>query len=63
MIAPCLYGSLLLVAGLLALYLPETNNKPLPVTIEQAIAIHSKRYQLGFVSEQIQVRWSEKIVS
>lgn len=38
MIAPCLYGSLLLVAGILALYLPETNKQPLPVTIQEAVA-------------------------
>ena len=40
MIAPCLYGALLVVAGVLALSLPETNNLPLPVTIKEAVKTH-----------------------
>ena len=43
MIAPLLYGSMLVVDALLAFYLPETNNKQLPLTIEEAIMIHSKK--------------------
>ena len=43
MIAPCLYGSILLVAGVLALLLPETNNLPLPVTIKEGEEIHGYR--------------------
>ena len=40
MIAPCLYGALLVVAGVLALSMPETNNRPLPVTIKEAVKTH-----------------------
>ncbi|XP_067936074.1 organic cation transporter protein-like [Watersipora subatra] len=36
---PIVYGSLMLIAGLAAIYAPETKNKPLPVTIEEAVRV------------------------
>lgn len=37
-IAPAVYGALLLISSLCSLYLPETNNRSLPVTVEEATA-------------------------
>lgn len=38
-----IYGSMLIVSALTALYLPETANKPLPVTVAQAVSA-TQRY-------------------
>lgn len=36
MVAPIVYGTLLLISGATAIYLPETNNAALPVNLKDA---------------------------
>lgn len=63
-ISPYTYGALLVVSGLLAVYLPETNNRPLPVTINDAIVMSKKRkraqtYDAVFMDQNIKVNKSK----
>jgi len=41
--SPFTYGSLFVISGLSALYLPETSDRPLPVTISDAITMSKRK--------------------
>ncbi|KAF6027810.1 hypothetical protein EB796_013878 [Bugula neritina] len=50
MISPSVYGVLLIVSGLLAIYLPETNNKALPVSLDSEIRTQKNEHESSMVS-------------